>query len=118
MPDYEPELVPSVDSFFLVLVIFSTFNSMKKYGDLREKFTTILGSQSKRGERLPQDRHQIAEKECQPQGARARATEFTFPLLCRDVLRSPLFGWIWRDEKQYVRQNPLCTVEEILGRSR
>lgn len=53
------------------------------------------------------------EEECQPQGARARATEFTFPLLCRDVLRSPLFGWIWRDEKQYVRQNPLCAVEEV-----
>lgn len=69
MPDYEPELVPSVDSFFffLVLVIFATFNSMKKYGDLRENFTSILGSQSKRGERLPQDHHQIVEKECQPQ---------------------------------------------------
>lgn len=94
MPDYEPELVPSVDFFFLVLVIFSTFSSMKKYGDLREKFTSIPGSQSERGERRPQDHHQILEKECQPQGARARATEFMFPLLCRDVLRSPLFGWI------------------------
>lgn len=67
----------------------------------------------KRGERLPQDHHQIVEKECQPQGARARATEFMFPLLCRDVLRSPSFGWIWRDEKQYVWQNPLCAVEEV-----
>lgn len=55
MPDYEPELVPSVDYFFffLVLVIFAAFNSMKKYGDLRENFTSILGSQSKRGDRFP-----------------------------------------------------------------
>lgn len=69
MPDYEPELVPSVDYFFfffLVLVIFAAFNSMKKYGDLRENFTS-LGSQSKRGDRLPQDHHQIVEEDCQPQ---------------------------------------------------
>lgn len=46
-------------------------------------------------------------------GARARATKFTISLLCRDVLRSPSFGWIWRDEKQCVRQNPLCAVDEV-----
>lgn len=77
---------------------------MEKYGYFREKLISILGAQSKRGEEFPR-LSGIEDRLSASQDTRAGDTKFTFVFLCRNILRSPLFGWVWRDEKLYVWQN-------------
>lgn len=83
--------------------------------DISEKNLHPFWVLSQRGERNSQD-YQVLKMDYQPQGTRAGDTKSTFVFLCRNILRSPLFGWVWRDEKLYVE--PTCTLEEVQGRSR